>query len=65
MNAAIVENPVSPEDCECQLDNMGVRAPIDALEEHWSCCPDRDMLAATALLGFLEGRSVTGTVPRE
>jgi hypothetical protein len=65
MNTAIFENPVSPEDWEYQLDNMGVSAPIDALEAHLECCPDQDIPAAIALLGFLEGRSATGSVSRK
>ncbi len=65
MNTKIFENPVSPEDWEYQLDNMGVSAPIDALEAHLASCPDLEMPAAIALLGFLEGRSATGSGPRE
>jgi hypothetical protein len=65
MNAAIVANPVSPDDWEYQLDNMGVSAPIDALEAHLACCPDREMPAAIALLGFLEGHAAAESVSRE
>lgn len=52
----IDNTPISPDDWEFQLDNMGVGAPIDVLEAHLACCPDRDMPAAAALLGYLEGR---------